>query len=69
MTNDGGGVAGGPSGANDGGFEFGYDDEEEKKSGDDEKESSDEELRAKLGANRLAHREPVADSELNIDDI
>ena len=49
----------------DGGFEFAHESDEEE----DEKSASDEDLRAKLGANRLSHREPVADGELNIDDI
>ena len=54
--------------ADGGGFEFTYgeDDTDDEKSG---KSSSDEDLRARLGANRLAHREPDADKELNIDDI
>ena len=43
--------------------------ESDEETGDEEKSSSDEDLRAKLGANRLAHREPIADGELNIDDI
>jgi hypothetical protein len=52
----------------DGGFEFAH--ESDGDTNDEEKESSDEDLRAKLGANRLAHREPVAETgELNIDDI
>ena len=51
----------------DGGYEFAHESDEE--TGDDEKSASDEDLRAKLGANRLSHREPVADNELNIDDI
>lgn len=51
----------------DGGFEFAHESDSDS---DDEKSASDEELRAKLGANRLAHREvPAADNELNIDDI
>jgi hypothetical protein len=64
MTNDSStdAAAAGASG-NDGGFEFGYDDDEEKK-----ETVSDEETRARHGANRLAQRE-TADEELNIDDI
>jgi hypothetical protein len=50
----------------DGGYEFAHESDGEE---DEEKSSSDEDLRARLGANRLAHREPVADGELNIDDI
>lgn len=50
----------------DGGYEFAHESDEE---GDEEKSSSDEDLRAKLGANRLSHREPIAEGELNIDDI
>jgi hypothetical protein len=51
----------------DGGYEFAHESDDDTNG--EEKESSDEDLRAKLGANRLSHREPVADGELNIDDI
>lgn len=65
MTNDIDGDKPAAGGADDGGFEFAHESDKE----DDDDESSDEDLRAKLGANRLAHREPVADAEINIDDI
>ena len=67
MTNDIDGDKPAECAVGDGGFEFAHESDEE--TGDEEKSSSDEDLRAKLGANRLAHREPIADGELNIDDI
>ena len=74
MTNDIDGDKPVEGSAADGGFEFAHESDEDEESG---KSSSDEDLRARLGANRLAHREPVADGEpvqkdldwLNIDNI
>jgi len=67
MTNDIDGDKPAESTVGDGGFEFAHESDDDTNG--EEKESSDEDLRAKLGANRLSHREPVADGELNIDDI
>jgi|UniRef100_A0A6C0LM50 hypothetical protein len=66
MTNDIDGDNPAEGTVGDGGFEFAHESDEEE---DEEKSASDEDLRAKLGANRLAHREPVAEGEINIDDI
>ena len=67
MTNDIDGDKPTEGAAGDGGFEFAHESDDDTNG--EMKESSDEDLRARLGANRLAHREPVADGELNIDDI
>jgi hypothetical protein len=67
MTNDIDADKPAESAVGDGGYEFAH--ESDVEGDDNEKSSSDEDLRAKLGANRLSHREPIADGELNIDDI
>ena len=66
MTNDIEGDKPAESTAADGGYEFAHESDSEE---GDKKEDSDDDLRARLGANRLAHREPVTDGNINIDDI